>query len=99
MGINLMKGLAIGVDNEKDDVLSNIDDLGEDLLNRMSNAGNIETGKYSINGTSGSVSQILSSNATFDGVFNVEAKVQEGTLFEAQQRITKRKNLQTGFGG
>lgn len=99
MGINLMKGLAIGVDNEKDDVLSNIDDLGEDLLNRMSNAVNIETGKYSINGTSGSVSQILSSNATFDGVFNVEAKVQEGTLFEAQQRITKRKNLQTGFGG
>ena len=47
----------------------------------------------------GSVSQILSSNATFDGNFVVKAEVQEGTLFEANQRITKEKRLQTGFGG
>ena len=70
-----------------------------DVYKKMQGAVNMETGKMAFSGTSGSVSQILSSNATFDGNFVVKAEVQEGTLFEAQQRITKEKRLQTGFGG
>lgn len=99
IGKNLI--LGVGVAFEKDDDLINkqISDFGDDVYKKMQGAVNMETGKMAFSGTTGSVSQILSSNATFDGNFVVKAEVQEGTLFEANQRITKEKRLQTGFGG
>lgn len=99
IGKNLI--LGVGVAFEKDDNLidKQINDFGDDVYKKMQESVNIETGKMAFSGTAGSVSQILSSNATFDGNFTVKAEVEEGTLFEAQQRITRRKKLQTGFGG
>ena len=99
IGKNLI--LGVGVAFEKDDDLINkqISDFGDDVYKKMQGAVNMETGKMAFSGTAGSISQILSSNATFDGNFVVKAEVQEGTLFEANQRITKEKRLQTGFGG
>ena len=99
IGKNLI--LGVGVAFEKDDDLINkqISDFGDDIYKKMQGAVNMETGKMAFSGTAGSISQILSSNATFDGNFVVKAEVQEGTLFEANQRITRQKKLQTGFGG
>ena len=99
IGKNLI--LGVGVAFEKDDDLINkqISDFGDDVYKKMQGAVNMETGKMAFSGTAGSISQILSSNATFDGNFVVKAEVQEGTLFEANQRITRQKKLQTGFGG
>lgn len=99
IGKNLI--LGVGVAFEKDDSIidKQISDFGDDVYKKMQGAVNMETGKMAFSGTTGSVSQILSSNATFDGNFVVKAEVQEGTLFEANQRITKEKKLQTGFGG
>ena len=95
----LPKGIAIGIEANTDSALDSIDDMNDKIFDKMSNAVNFETGKMAFSGTTGSISQILSSNATFDGNFVVKAEVQEGTLFEANQRITKEKRLQTGFGG
>lgn len=99
IGKNLI--LGVGVAFEKDDSIidKQINDFGDDVYKKMQGAVNMETGKMAFSGTTGSISQILSSNATFDGNFVVKAEVQEGTLFEANQRITKEKRLQTGFGG
>ena len=99
IGKNLI--LGVGVAFEKDDNLidKQISDFGDDVYKKMQGAVNMETGKMAFSGTAGSISQILSSNATFDGNFVVKAEVQEGTLFEANQRITRQKKLQTGFGG
>ena len=99
IGKNLI--LGVGVAFEKDDGLidKQINDFGDDVYKKMQGAVNMETGKMAFSGTTGSISQILSSNATFDGNFVVKAEVQEGTLFEANQRITKEKRMQTGFGG
>ncbi len=99
IGKNLI--LGVGVAFEKDDGLidKQINDFGDDVYKKMQGAVNMETGKMAFSGTTGSISQILSSNATFDGNFVVKAEVQEGILFEANQRITKEKRLQTGFGG
>ena len=99
IGKNLI--LGVGVAFEKDDDLINkqISDFGDDVYKKMQGAVNMETGKMAFSGTTGSINEILSSNATFDGNFVVKAEVQEGTLFEANQRITKEKRLQTGFGG
>lgn len=97
IGKNLI--LGVGVAFEKDDNLIDrqIQDFSEDLTNKMQDAVNLQNGKYSISGTTGSVTDILTSNSSFTGNFRVEAKVREGTLFEAQERITANKNLQTSF--
>ena len=99
IGKNLILGVGVAFEKDDDLIDKQISDFGDDVYRKMQGAVNMETGKMAFSGTSGSVSQILSSNATFDGNFVVKAEVQEGTLFEANQRITKEKRLQTGFGG
>lgn len=99
VGKFLPQGIAVGIEADTDKALDSIDKMNDEIYDRMKQAVNMETGAMSFSGTAGSVSQILSSNATFDGNFVVKAEVQEGTLFEANQRITKEKRLQTGFGG
>ena len=76
IGKNLI--LGVGVAFEKDDNLidKQINDFGDDVYKKMQGAVNMETGKMAFSGTTGSVSQILSSNATFDGNFVVKAEVQ-----------------------
>lgn len=99
VGKNLILGVGVAFEKDDDLIDKQISDFGDDVYKKMQGAVNMETGKMAFSGTTGSVSQILSSNATFDGNFVVKAEVKEGTLFEANQRITKEKRLQTGFGG
>ena len=99
IGKNLILGVGVAFEKDDDLIDKQISDFGDDVYKKMQGAVNMETGKMAFSGTTGSISQILSSNATFDGNFVVKAEVQEGTLFEANQRITKEKRLQTGFGG
>ena len=99
IGKNLILGIGVAFDKDNDLIDKQINDFGDDIYKKMQGAVNMETGKMAFSGTAGSVSQILSSNATFDGNFVVKAEVEEGTLFEANQRITRQKKLQTGFGG
>lgn len=99
VGKFLPQGIAVGIEADTDKALDSIDKMNDEIYDRMKQAVNMETGAMSFSGTTGSISQILSSNATFDGNFVVKAEVREGTLFEANQRITKEKRLQTGFGG
>ena len=99
IGKNLILGVGVAFEKDDDLIDKQINDFGDDVYKKMQGAVNMETGKMAFSGTTGSVSQILSSNATFDGNFVVKAEVQEGTLFEANQRITRQKKLQTGFGG
>lgn len=99
IGKNLILGVGVAFEKDDDLIDKQISDFGDDVYKKMQGAVNMETGKMAFSGTTGSISQILSSNATFDGNFVVKAEVQEGTLFEANQRITREKRLQTGFGG
>lgn len=96
MGINLLKGLDVGVDKEKIKTLNMIDNLGDDILDKMSNAVNIETGEMSFSGTSGSVSQILNANSSFEGNINVVTELDGETVYENQQKVELRKRLQYG---
>lgn len=99
IGKNLILGVGVAFEKDDDLIDKQISDFGDDVYKKMQGAVNMETGKMAFSGTTGSINEILSSNATFDGNFVVKAEVQEGTLFEANQRITRQKKLQTGFGG
>lgn len=96
MGQFLLEGINLGVDDKKQDVLNNIDDFGEDVLNRMQNAVNVEAGKMSFSGTSGSVTQILNANSSFTGNINNVLELDGEVVYNNQQKITARKNLQRG---
>ena len=95
----LLEGLNVGINNEKNDVLNNIDNFSDDILNRMSNAVNVQTGKMAFSGTSGTVNQILTATGTTTVVNENKLLLDGDVVYENQKKVTARKNLQTQFGG
>ena len=95
-GIFFDKGFVEGIKDGSNDVLNQVDTFGEDILDRMENAVNMETGKMSFNGTAGSVSQILSANAQFEGTIPLRVDLDGEKIYDNQQKIAARKNLQYG---
>lgn len=96
IGKNLI--LGVGVAFEKDDNLidKQISDFGDDVYKKMQGAVNMETGKMAFSGTSGSVSQILSANSQFTGNINNVMTLDGEVVYENQQTIKARKQLQYG---
>jgi hypothetical protein len=79
--------------------MASIDNMNDEIMNKMKQAVNIETGKSSFSGINGSVSQILNANSVIK-VENYNTLELDGDkVYENQQTIEKKKTLQTGFGG
>lgn len=95
----LIEGFNVGVEEEENDVLKNIEDFGDDVLNKMQNAVNIQTGKMSFSGTTGSVNQILTATGTTTVVNENKLLLDGDVVYENQKKVVARKNLQTQFGG
>ena len=73
--------------------------MNDEIMNKMNQAVNMETAKASFNGTSGSVSQILSANSVIQ-VENYNRLYLDGEqIHENQQTVQQRKDLQYSFGG
>lgn len=95
----LPKGIAVGIDANTDSALNSIDKMNDEIMNKMSQAVNMETAKASFSGTTGSVSQILSANSVIQ-VENYNTLQLDGeVVYENQQQVRQRKELQYSFGG
>jgi tape measure domain-containing protein len=99
VGKNLVLGIGVGIETNTDEALKSVDYMSKELQNKMQSAVLFETGKMSVSGTAGTVNQILTAKGLQEVNVNVKAEVQEGTLFEANERISNVKNLQYAFGG
>ena len=95
----LLEGFDIGFKDEEDDVLKNVGQFGDDVLNKMKNAVNIQTGKMAFSGTSGTVNQIMTATGTTTVVNENKLLLDGDVVYENQKKVTARKNLQTQFGG
>jgi len=95
----LLEGFDIGFKNEEDDVLKNVGQFGDDVLDKMKNAVNIQTGKMAFSGTSGTVNQIMTATGTTTVVNENKLLLDGDVVYENQKKVTARKNLQTQFGG
>lgn len=99
VGKFLPQGIAVGIEADTDTALKSIDKMNDEIMDRMSQAVNMETAKASFSGTSGSVSQILSANSVIQ-VENYNKLYLDGEeIHENQQTVQQRKNLQYSFGG
>ena len=73
--------------------------MNDDIMNRMTEAVNVEVGKVAYSGTNGTVSQIMSAFGTTQ-VTNYNKLYLDGDeIYENQQVVSAKKNLQTQFGG
>lgn len=90
------EGFKEGIEENSKDVYNEVENMTEEILDKMENAVNLETGKMSFNGTAGSVSQILSANAQFEGTIPLRVDLDGEKIYDNQQKITARKNLQYG---
>lgn len=99
IGKFLPEGIAVGIDANTDSALNSIDKMNDEIMNKMNQAVNAEVAKASFSGTSGSVSQILSANSMIQ-VENYNKLYLDGEeIYENQQTVQQRKNLQYSFGG
>ena len=96
VGKYLPKGIAVGIEANTDSALDSIDDMNDKIFDKMSNAVNFETGKMAFSGTNGSVSQILSANSQFTGNINNVMTLDGEVVYENQQIVKARKELQYG---
>ena len=95
----LLEGLNIGIDNEKKDVLDNIEDFSDDVVNRMASAVNMQAGKMAFSGTSGTVNQILTATGTTTVINENKLLLDGDVVYENQKKVSAKKDLQTQFGG
>ena len=95
----LLEGFNLGINDEKQEVLDNVDDFSSDIVNRMADAVNVQTGKMAFSGTSGTVNQILTATGTTTVVNENKLLLDGDVVYENQKKVTARKNLQTQFGG
>lgn len=71
MGIFFLKGFENAIDKEKATTLRNIDNLGDEIVNKMSNAVDVENAKISAKAImTGNINRTIQINADFKG--NVE---------------------------
>ena len=95
----LLEGLNIGIDNEKKDVLDNIEDFSDDVVNRMASAVNMQAGKMAFSGTSGTVNQIMTATGTTTVINENKLLLDGDVVYENQKKVSAKKDLQTQFGG
>lgn len=93
------KGIAVGIEANTDSIDDAIDDVNDDIMNKMTQAVNVETGKLNYSGTNGTVSQMLSAFGTTTVVNDNKLYLDGDEIYENQQTVTAKKNLQTQFGG
>lgn len=90
------KGIAVGIEANTDSALKSLDELSDEITTKMQNAVYTDFGKMSFSGTSGSVTQILNANSSFTGNINNVLELDGEVVYNNQQKITARKNLQRG---
>lgn len=93
------KGVAVGIEANTDSVDSAIDDLNDEIMDKMTRAVNVETGNMNYSGTNGTVTQMLSAFGTTTVVNENKLYLDGDEIYENQQTVAAKKNLQTQFGG
>ena len=99
VGKFIPQGIAVGIEADTDKALNSIDKMNDEIMNKMNQAVNMEMAKASFSGTSGSVSQILSANSMIQVENNNKLYLDGEQIYDNQQTVQQRKNLQYGFGG
>ena len=92
-------GVAVGIEANTDSVDKAIDELNDEMLNKMTQAVNIETGKMNYSGTNGTVSQMMSAFGTVSVPIENKLYLDGDVVYDNQQTVSAKKNLQTQFGG
>lgn len=96
IGKNLILGIGVSFDKDADMIDKDIKEFSDEIIDKMQNAVNLQTGAMAFSGTSGSVSQILSANSQFTGNINNVMTLDGEVVYENQQTIKARKELQYG---
>lgn len=99
IGKNLILGVGVSFDKDADLINKQIDNFGDDVVNKIQRAVNVETGKMAYSGTNGTITQMMSAFGTTTVVNDNKLYLDGDQIYENQQTVSAKKNLQTQFGG
>jgi TP901 family phage tail tape measure protein len=92
-------GIAFGIDANTDSAIKSIDEMNNRIYDQMSNAVNLSKSNLAISGTAGDVTSLIT--ASNEQVINLnEILLLDGDkVYDNQQTVKTKRQLQTGFGG
>ena len=89
VGKYLAEGIGVGFEDELDSVYKDMQNALDTETNKMTS--NIEIGNANRN-----IQQMLTASASFDGIIPLQVDLDGETIYDNQQKISARKNLQYG---
>lgn len=93
----LPQGLAIGIDADTDKALQAVKNMDNAIIDEMSKSVDMSKSGISSAGVNGTVNQILSASAKQDVVIQNKLELDGEKVYENQQKISSKKNLQYAF--
>lgn len=78
MGVDLDRGLILGIDKERQKVLQSANKLGQDVIDRMQSAVALETGNINANA-------MLKANANWNNVIVINSKTESDVYLDKQK--------------
>ena len=99
LGNFITQGVAVGIEAETDSIDDAIEQINDEIMEKMTKAVNLETGKMAYSGTNGTITQMMSAFGTTTVVNDNKLYLDGDQIYENQQTVSAKKNLQTQFGG
>ena len=93
------KGIAVGIEANTDSIDNAINEMNDEIMDKMTQAVNVETGKMAYSGTNGTITQMMSAFGTTTVVNENKLLLDGDQIYANQQTVSAKKNLQTQFGG
>lgn len=93
----LPQGLAIGIEADTDKALKAIDKMDNSIMDKMSKSIDFSRSGIATSGINGTVNQILSASARQDVVIQNKLELDGEKVYENQQKVSTKKNLQYAF--
>lgn len=97
IGKMLPQGLAIGIDADTDKALQAVKNMDNAIYEEMNKSVNYSRNGISISGINGTVNQMLSASARQDIVIQSNLELDGEKVYENQQKVSAKKNLQYAF--
>lgn len=97
VGKYIPQGVAVGIEADTSKALKAVNEMDKSLIDEMNKSVLLNKNGISVSGVNGTVNQILSASARQDVVINNKLELDGEKVYENQQKVETKKNLQYAF--
>lgn len=97
VGRFIPQGIAVGIEADTSKAIKAVNEMDKSLIDEMNKSVLLNKNGISVSGVNGTVNQILSASARQDIVIQSNLELDGEKVYENQQKVSAKKNLQYAF--